>query len=103
MSTYKNYTVSYKEYAAVRSNFGSMSHALRWPRNGNKFRRISRRQASQLPRRCDIPAASSLKKATPFFIPLRKCSGNARDAVLHCAPRFCPTHPMNTLIRAIEA
>jgi amino acid transporter len=31
-STYKNYTTSYKEYAAVRIIFGSMSHALRWPR-----------------------------------------------------------------------
>ena len=31
-----------------------------------KFRRISRRQASQLPRWCDIPAAWT-SKSTPFF------------------------------------
>jgi hypothetical protein len=29
---------------------------------------ISRRQASQLPRRRDIPAAWALKKPAPFFI-----------------------------------
>jgi hypothetical protein len=55
-----------------------MSHALRWPRNGNKFRRISRRQASQLPRWCDIPAASTPKKATPFFIPDPEITSGAR-------------------------
>jgi hypothetical protein len=32
-----------------------------------KFRRTSRRQASQLPRWCDIPAAWA-SKSTPFFL-----------------------------------
>jgi hypothetical protein len=32
-----------------------------------KFRRTSRRQASQLPRWCDIPAAWT-SKSTPFFL-----------------------------------
>jgi len=33
-----------------------------------RFRSISRRQASQLPRRCDIPAARVLNRPVPFFI-----------------------------------
>ena len=67
LSSEKNYTVTYKEYAAHRSIFGSISHALRWPREGDRFRRISRRQASQLPRRCDIPAAWVPHKAHAVF------------------------------------
>ena len=67
LSNDKNFTASYKVYAPHLSNFGSMSHALRWLRKGNRFRRISRRQASQLPRRCDIPAAWVPYKAHAVF------------------------------------
>jgi hypothetical protein len=44
--------------------------ARSWLESGSgarRFRRISRRQASQLPRWCDIPAAWALK-STPFFL-----------------------------------
>ena len=52
----------------ARSLFESGSGARR-------FRRISRRQASQLPRWCDIPAAWALK-STPFFLfPARRVIG----------------------------
>jgi hypothetical protein len=45
-------------YLSILSVFGRMDL---------KFRRHSRRQASQLPRWCDIPAAWA-SKSTPFFL-----------------------------------
>src|SRR6266481_6517877 len=68
LSSDKNYTADYKVYPAHHCIFGSMSHALRWLRLRQRFRRISRRQASQLPRRCDIPAASPLKRRCRFLL-----------------------------------
>src|SRR5476651_2757778 len=54
----KNLMVGYKEYLSVFSGFGRMDL---------EFRRTSRRQTSQLPRWCDIPAAWA-SKSTPFFL-----------------------------------
>jgi len=81
LSSDKNYTGGYKVYAAHLGIFGTMSHALRWLRTGGKFRRISRRQASQLPRWCDIPAAWAPQRPTPFF------TSAAADAARRCQPR----------------
>jgi len=69
LSSDKNYTADYKVYAAPHRIFGSMSHALRWLRTGNRFRRISRRQASQLPVGA-ISRRHRTQKAVPFFIAL---------------------------------
>jgi hypothetical protein len=98
LSRDKNYTADYKEYAAHRSIFGSMSHALRWLRLRQRFRRISRRQASQLPRRCDIPAASPLKRRCRFLLGFRyfpgrgrlKCPRETQMAIerMHTGPRM---------------
>jgi hypothetical protein len=68
LSSEKNFTVGYKASVAPGANFGRIDTAS-MGRTGSKpkFRRISRRQASQLPRRCDIPAAWVPYKAHAVF------------------------------------
>jgi len=45
--------------------------ASEWHPGRKWFRRISRRQASQLPRRCDIPAAWAFKGPRRFLLCVR--------------------------------
>jgi hypothetical protein len=71
-SSEKNLSKEYKSYISRAAIFGTMDleatkAALKAVAVLQKFRRISRRQASQLPRWCDIPAAWALK-STPFFL-----------------------------------
>jgi hypothetical protein len=58
-------------YLSILSVFGRMDL---------KFRRSSRRQASQLPRWCDIPAAWA-SKSTPFFLQPQLFSSQAMELI----------------------
>jgi hypothetical protein len=68
LSNEKNYIAPYKEYAAHRSIFGSMSHALRWPREGQGLGEIRAGKPANSPVGATSRRRGYLIRPTPFFI-----------------------------------
>jgi hypothetical protein len=86
-------------YVSIFGVFGTMA---------SKFRRTSRRQASQLPRWCDIPAACA-SKSTPLFLILiprlpryGESKGNASEFIARVGDLGAagPPHSLDSLIEA---
>src|ERR1700734_2580008 len=62
-----NLMIDHKVYASPLALFGSIGHGPAVTPQGRRFRSISRRQASQLPRRCDIRRRGGAPGPPPLF------------------------------------
>jgi hypothetical protein len=77
LSSDKIYTSPYKEYAAHLGIFGSMRHALRWPRNGKWLGESRTGKPANSPVGAISRRRRYLIRPAPFFIMMPEYTSTA--------------------------